>query len=65
MEVKEIKPDYDLILYVYRSLKNNIKPSVNMRRIKGMYLYVKNRDFEGDEILVTMLCYIIEHMDKK
>ena len=36
-----------------------------MRRIKGMYLYVKNRDFEGDEILVTMLCYIIEHMDKK
>lgn len=65
MEIKEVKPDYDLVLYVYRSFKNDVRPSVNLNKIKGMYKYIQNRNFEGDEILVTMLCYIVERIDKR
>lgn len=57
--------DYDLVLYVYNSLKKGYKPSVNLDKIVAMHQAIESGQCTcDDEVLVSMIYAIIDHLNK-
>jgi len=54
--------DYDLVLYVYNSIKCGNKPAVDLNKIANMYDGIENGSISCDnEVLVSMIYFIVEH----
>ena len=54
--------DYDLVLYVYNSIKRGNNPAVNLNNIAVMYDGLESGQIKCDnEVLVSMIYFIVEH----
>lgn len=56
--------DYDLVLYVYNSLKKGYKPSVKLDKIMAMHEALENGQCTcDDEVLVSMIYAIVDYVN--
>lgn len=54
--------DYDLVLYVYNSIKIGNKPAVNLDSIASMYDGLESGQIDCDnEVLISMIYFIVEY----